>query len=184
MTMLTDTLALGGGVVYMQESFTSGTYEDLGYVEDFEFGANIVQEYFSKYYTDSRGRLIRLPTTNGVIKSVVFEGSFVCESMSRSILQKVWLLGTSSNSGTEPLAVDELKPVVRALKFVPNMEVGPAMCIELPAVQLTATTKYKLISGTWKSLTFNFSSVFDMTIRTFPIVRVQESGESLEDFCV
>lgn len=179
-----DTLSLGGGVVHIKEQFDTGSYEDIGYSVDLEIGMDIVQKFFNQYYTDSDGRLIRLPSTKGVITSASFNGAFVCESMTRNMLQKIWWLGDDTDAGTEPLYSSDLTPVVRALKFVPDVYDGPAVCVEFPAIELSISSKFLLISDSWKSLTFQFRALFDEDVRTFPIMRVQQPGESLVDFCI
>ena len=130
---------------------------------------------------DSSNRLIRVPSSNGFVTSVVSEGSFTCESMTRSLLQKIWFRGTNSSDGTELLEATDLAPMVRALKFLSVPANGPTYCLILPAVKLEATSDVVLQQYDWVSIAFSFEVLIAYGL---PTLRVREEGETLTNFCV
>lgn len=177
---MTTNLSLGGGIVYLKEQHDSGSFEDLGFCVDFALQISIEEEYVDQYMSDSANRLIRVPGDSGFVTNVAGTGSFTCESMTRSVLQKIWFRGTNSTSGTELLEATDLAPVVRALKFMSVPANGPTYCVTLPAVKLEAANAVPLQQYEWVAVDFEFEVLIAYGL---PTLRVQEEGETLPDFC-
>lgn len=169
----TDYLSIGGGIISVKP-ISTGAYEDFGLCDNFEVGFDIVQQFHDRYYTDSAGRYIRLPSTNGVLRSLSYTGGFTCDSVTRLHLQKIWWLGSDSSLGTSLSDLVDFKAIVRSLKFTPDTYLGPGVHVEFPAVEITVSSKFPLLRDGWKSLTFSFRALFDGTTNTYPKIRIEE----------
>ncbi len=177
-------LSFGGGIVSLKEQFDIGTFDDLGFCPNFSLNVNVTQDFKEEYFTDSSGNLVRVPSTVGSIAGVAVDGEFSCESMTRNLLQKIWFHGDSTDAGTELFGGALLQPIIRALKFLSVPESGPTYCLTLPAVELRAKGTVPLIGDNWKSISFTYRILYASNMRTAPVLRVQEEGESLSNFCV
>lgn len=167
-------LSLGGGIVYIKSDYTAGEYVDIGYCTDINFKVDIQEKYEEKYFTDG-ARLVRLPTPTGRAISAMFGGSFVCESMSRLMVQELWFHGVGDAAGTELLQAG-LVPTAKAIKFVSSPEVGPVFIHEEKAVSLNTTSAVPFIGGGWKNIPFEFKSLFADT-GTVPKISMIVPGE-------
>lgn len=178
-----ETLSLGGGVLYLKQDYQTSSFVDMGYCYSHEAGVDLVQELDYKYFTDSNGRLIRLPSTSGRITAISCTGSFIWESISRDMLQKIWFYGDNTSDGTDLFYTSELTPIIRALKYIPDVLMGPAVCFICPAVEMTVVSRFPFHGESFKNLTINYRAVFSHVQNTKPFLRVQEVDELLEDFC-
>jgi len=179
-----ETLSLGGGIVYLKDVYSAGSYVDLGYCTDFNLQVTIEQSFKEEYFSDASGNIIKVPSVVGSVDSVLTEGTFTCESLSRKVLQVIWFGGADTSAGTELLGSSTITPIVRGLKFLAVPLTGPTHCVTLPAVQLVTKSPVSLIQYDWKTVAFAFTIVYADNIRTVPTLRVQEEGETLTNFCV
>ncbi len=180
---MVDTLSLGGGIVYLKDVYSVGSYNDLGFCPKFELLVNVSQSFKDEYFSDASGNLIRLPSAEGSINGILVNGTFNCESLSRKLMQQIWFSGDITDAGTELIGSNLITPIVRGLKFISVSQSGPECCLTLPAVNLNAVTAVPLIDYAWKNVPFSFDVVYADNIRTVPTLRIQEEGETLSDFC-
>lgn len=176
------TLSLGGGVAYLKYQFDVGVFEDLGYVYDFGIKVDVEEDTDEAYFADASGNLIRMPTTSGDVIKALLGGSFTCQSITRALIQKVMFRGTDSSDGTSLLENNVI--AIQALKFISVPKRGPTVCFNAPAIKLTIPKDLLLMNqDKWADITFQYSIVLDEDTNTVPTMRVQEEGESLENFC-
>lgn len=182
---LIDTISLGGGIVYLKEDYSSGSFIDLGFCPSFSVNLGILEDHRSRYFADSSGNIFKLPTTESTYSQFIANGKFVCESVDRKMMQSIWFRGTSTSDGTTMLGDFSAAPIIRALKIITYNVTGPDYCLILPAVSVIPTGDFNLIStDSWRSVSFDFTVLYSETTDTFPILRVQEEGETLTDFCI
>ncbi len=179
-----ETLSLGGGIIYIKDQFDVGAYYDLGFCPEFNISVNSTQEYKEEYFADASGAIIKVPSTIGVTTSLLVNGTFVCESLTRKLLQTIWFQGNVTDAGTELSGGTSLTPKVKAVKFVSSSNTGPDYCVILPTVSLSVPSTISFISNEWKTVSFEFTVLYAENIRTVPTLRVQEEGETLANFCV
>lgn len=173
-------LTLGGGIVYLREQYDAGDYIDFGYSTGFNLVISSEVEFENKYLMDVLGNIIKSISTEGAITSFKVTGGFSNESMSRSLLQKLWFRGTDSTDGAELFASD-LKPIVSGIKYLSVPSKGVALCLKLPSVHLMATKAVPIQDqSNWMNISFDFEVLFG---EDFPSLRVQEEGEILPGFC-
>lgn len=180
---MTTDLSLGGGILYLKEDYSTGSFEDFGYCHSFRLKIDIQEQYDDRYMADSSGRLIRVPQVTGRVTSVVGSGAFTCESMTRKNLQKLWMRGTDSSLGTELFEGFDLVPLVRALKFHSVPATGPTYCLVLPSVKLSAESEIPFqFHDDWIAIDFTYEVLYSEN--ALPSLRVQQEGESLPGFCI
>lgn len=184
MSQNTELLTIASGIVYLKDQFDTGDFYRVGNCPEFNISVIVDKKFNREYFSDSSGRLIELPTTQGSVVGATIGGSFVVEELTRDMVQGKWFFGSSSSSGTEFLANDLVAPV-RAIRIKTDPINGISECITFPAVDVRCESSVsKITSSDLQVLSFEFSVLYDLNINTSPIVRVQEPGETLVDFCV
>lgn len=149
----TDTLSLGGGIVRVGNT-------DMGFCPEFSIQVKIEKDIKYAYY-EKDNSIIKVPIKeNSEITSVEITGSFVCESLMDSTIQK---LGFFSNTGGNLLsALTGFSISNTSIQFESSPLIGKHISFNCKDAFIESNDSINLLSfDTWNNITFTFFGLLD-----------------------